>query len=129
MLAAHEALTSAGIAARVVSMPCWELFDQQSQAYRDQVLPPDVHARVAVEEGATFGWSRYTGTDGTVLGMETFGVSAPVEEIQATFGFEPSHVIQAAKDQIARWRPAAGQVAPSGEEREARSALQCPLPT
>lgn len=99
-------------------MPCWELFDQQSQAYRDQVLPPDVHARVAVEEGATLGWSRYTGTDGTVIGMETFGTSAPAEQSQAAFGFEPGHVIQAAKDQIARWRQAAGQVAPGGGQAQ-----------
>ena len=102
-VAAHEALTNEGIAARVVSMPCWELFEQQDQAYRDQVLPPDMRARVAVEEASTFGWCRYTGPDGAVLGMETFGASAPIEKIQAKFGFEPAHVIQAARDQVARW--------------------------
>jgi transketolase len=104
-VAAHQALTEEGIPARVVSMPCWELFEQQDQAYRDQVLPPGVRARVAVEEAATFGWSRYVGMDGVVLGMETFGASAPIQKIQAKFGFEPRHVIQAAKEQLARWRP------------------------
>ncbi len=105
-VAAYEVLISEDIAARVVSMPCWELFEQQDQAYRDQVLPPDVRARVAVEEAATFGWCRYTGTGGTVLGMETFGTSAPIQKIQAKFGFEPAHVIQAARDQAARWHHA-----------------------
>lgn len=102
-VAAHETLASEGIAVRVVSMPCWELFEQQDQSYRDQVLPPDVHARVAVEEGATFGWCRYTGIDGTVLGLESFGASAPIGKVQAAFGFEPSHVVQAVREQLARW--------------------------
>ncbi|MFJ5900252.1 transketolase [Streptomyces sp. NPDC093064] len=101
-VAAHEALTEEGIAARVVSMPCWELFEKQDQAYRDEVLPPRVRARVAVEEAADFGWSRYVGLDGTILGMETFGASAPIQKVQAKFGFEPAHVIQAARDQLAR---------------------------
>jgi transketolase len=105
-VAARETLAGEGIAARVVSLPCWELFNQQSQAYRDQVLPPDVRARVAVEEGATFGWGQYTGAGGTVLGMETYGASAPIRQIQAAFGFEPGQVVQAAKDQIARWASA-----------------------
>jgi len=101
-VAAHEALAEDGIAARVVSMPCWELFEKQDQAYRDEVLPPRIRARVAVEEGADFGWARYTGIDGAVLGMETFGASAPIQKVQAKFGFEPAHVIQAARDQLAR---------------------------
>ncbi|MFB7574580.1 transketolase C-terminal domain-containing protein [Streptomyces sp. NPDC056165] len=101
-VAAHEALTEEGIAARVVSMPCWELFEKQDQAYRDEVLPPRVRARVAVEEAADFGWSRYVGLDGAILGMETFGASAPIQKVQAKFGFEPAHVIQAARDQLAR---------------------------
>jgi transketolase len=103
-VAAHEALTAEGIAARVVSLPCWELFEHQDQAYRDQVLPPQVRARVTVEEGSTYGWHRYAGTGGAILGMETFGASAPIQQIQAKFGFEPGHVIEAAKDQLARWR-------------------------
>jgi transketolase len=103
-IAAYEELTEDGIATRVVSMPSWELFEQQAQAYRDQVLPPDVRARVAVEEASTFGWLRYAGTDGAILGMETFGVSAPIQQVQAKFGFEPRHVAEAARNQIARWR-------------------------
>ena len=103
-VAAHEALTAEGIAARVVSLPCWELFEHQDQAYRDQVLPPQVRARVTVEESSTYGWHRYAGTGGAILGMETFGASAPIQQIQAKFGFEPGHVIEAAKDQLARWR-------------------------
>ena len=101
-VAAYEALIKEGIAARVVSMPCWELFERQDQAYRDGVLPPRVRARVAVEEGADFGWCRYAGIDGAIIGMETFGASAPIQKVQEMFGFEPAHVIQAARDQLAR---------------------------
>jgi transketolase len=107
-VAAHEMLAGEGIAARVVSMPCWELFERQDEAYRDQVLPPTVRARVSVEEGTTFGWERYVGLDGAMLGINTFGASAPIAALQAKFGFEPRHVVQAAKDQLARQR-AAGQ--------------------
>ena len=103
-VAAHEALTAEGIAARVVSLPCWELFGHQDQAYRDQVLPSQVRARVTVEESSTYGWHRYAGTGGAILGMETFGGSAPIQQIQAKFGFEPGHVIEPAKDELARWR-------------------------
>jgi len=103
-VAAREALTAEGIAARVVSLPRWDLFEHQDQAYRDQVLPPQVRARVTVEESFTYGWRRYAGTGGAILGMETFGASAPIQQIQAKFGFEPGHVIEAAKDQLARWR-------------------------
>jgi transketolase len=71
---------------------------------RDQVLPPQVRARVTVEESSTYGWHRYAGTHGAILGMETFGASAPIQQIQAKFGFEPGHVIEAAKDQLAVWR-------------------------
>jgi transketolase len=78
--------------------------EHQDQAYRDQVLPPQVRARVTVEESSTYGWHRYAGTGGAILGMETFGASAPIQQIQAKFGFEPGHVIEAAKDQLARWR-------------------------
>ena len=85
-------------------LPSWELFEQQDQVYRDQVLPPQVRARVTVEESSTYGWHRYAGTHGAILGMETFGASAPIRQIQAKFGFEPGHVIEAAKDQLARWR-------------------------
>jgi transketolase len=99
-LDAHERLTAEGIQARVVSMPSWELFDDQPQAYRDRVLPPQVTARVAVEQAATFGWERYVGTAGHIIGMRTFGASAPLKELQRKFGFEPDQVVAAAKAQL-----------------------------
>ncbi|HEY6044381.1 MAG TPA: transketolase C-terminal domain-containing protein, partial [Nitrosospira sp.] len=99
---AYEQLKSEGIKARVISMPSWELFEHQSQEYRDSILPPQVWARVAVEEASTFGWERYTGTGGRVLGMHCFGLSAPANVVARHFGFEPGHVVAAAKEQIAR---------------------------
>jgi transketolase len=94
---AHENLVADGIRSRVVSMPSWEIFDHQSQEYRDEVLPPRVTARVAVEQASTFGWEHYTGLDGRIIGMKTFGASAPLKELERKFGFEPSHVVAAAK--------------------------------
>jgi hypothetical protein len=88
--------------ARVISMPSWELFESQSQEYRDSVLLTEIAARVAVEEASTFGWERYTGLQGTVLGIHTFGLSAPMKVVAQHFGFEPEHVVAAAKEQIAR---------------------------
>ena len=84
---AYEQLTADGIRARVVSMPSMELFDQQPAAYRDEVLPPSVTARVAVEKGSPFGWDRWVGPTGAVIGMSTFGESAPMKVLQAKFGF------------------------------------------
>jgi transketolase len=101
-VAAHEALTHEGIRSRVVSMPSWELFDNQPADYRDAVLPASVGARVAVEQGSTLGWERYVGTGGRVIGMKTFGASAPLKELQKKFGFEPAHVVAAAKQQLGR---------------------------
>jgi transketolase len=101
-LAAYEQLTSEGIKARVISMPSWELFESQSREYRDSVLPPGITARVAVEEASTFGWERYTGFDGTILGLHTFGLSAPMKVVARHFGFEPAHVVAAAREQLAR---------------------------
>ena len=86
---AYEALTREGIAARVVSMPSWELFEQQDQAYRDSVLPPDVTARVSVEQASVIGWDRYVGTNGAKIGMHTFGSSAPIKDLLKKFGFTP----------------------------------------
>jgi len=97
-LDAHLKLTAAGIASRVVSMPCWELFEQQSQEYRESVLPPQVKARIAVEQASTFGWERYTGLSGKILGMRTFGASAPLKELQKKFGFTAEAVEKAAKE-------------------------------
>ncbi len=94
---AHESLTKEGIKSRVVSMPSWEIFDHQPQAYRDSVLPPSVKARVAIEQASTLGWDRYVGEGGKVIGMKTFGASAPLKELQKQFGFEPDKVCSVAK--------------------------------
>ncbi len=94
---AHEQLLAEGIRSRVVSMPSWDIFDHQTQAYRDNVLPPNVKARVAVEQGSTLGWERYVGPSGQVIGMRTFGASAPLKELQRKFGFEPGEVVATAK--------------------------------
>jgi transketolase len=99
---AYEKLSAEGIKARVVSMPSWELFDRQDQAYRDSVLPPGVTARVSVEQASTFGWHRYVGTTGEAIGMHTFGASAPLVELQKKFGFTPDRVLAAAREQVAR---------------------------
>jgi transketolase len=99
---AHEELLNQGIRSRVVSMPSWEIFEHQPRAYRESVLPPNVTARVAVEQASTFGWERYVGTSGQVVGMHTFGASAPLKELQRKFGFEPGHVVAAAKEQLGR---------------------------
>jgi len=97
-VAAYEQLKSNGVKARVVSMPSWELFERQEASYRDHVLPPAVTARVAVEQASTFGWERYVGASGHIIGMKTFGASAPLKELQRKFGFEPEQVVAAAKE-------------------------------
>jgi transketolase len=99
---AHEQLTSEGIRSRVVSMPSWEIFEHQTQEYQDHVLPPDVRARIAVEQASSFGWERYIGRPGRVIGMKTFGTSAPLKELQKKFGFEPDKVTTAAKELLGR---------------------------
>jgi transketolase len=99
---AHEKLVAEGIRSRVVSMPSWDIFDHQTQEYRDSVLPPKVTARVAVEQASTFGWERYVGTSGRIIGMKTFGASAPLKELQRKFGFEPEHLVAAAKEQLGK---------------------------
>ena len=100
----YETLKREGIAARVVSMPSWELFEQQDQAYRDSVLPPDITARVSVEEGSVIGWDRYVGSGGAKIGMRTFGSSAPIKDLTTKFGFTPDKVLAAAKEEIAKYR-------------------------
>ena len=99
---AYEQLTAEGVAARVVSMPSWELFEQQDAAYRAQVLPPAVTRRVVVEQASVLGWDRYAGATGTIIGMKTFGASAPLKDLLNKFGFTPDHVYAAAKAQLAR---------------------------
>jgi transketolase len=99
---AHEKLVAEGIRSRVVSMPSWDIFDDQPQAYRDSVLPPKVTARVSVEQASTFGWERYVGNSGRMIGMKTFGASAPLKELQRKFGFEPGRVAAVAKELLGR---------------------------
>ncbi|MGH7515032.1 MAG: transketolase family protein, partial [Gemmatimonadales bacterium] len=98
---AFERLKAEGTRARVVSMPSWELFEQQAQEYRDAVLPPDVTARVSVEQASTFGWERYVGPSGARIGMASFGASAPLKELQKKFGFTVDHVVEAVRGQLA----------------------------
>ena len=97
-LGAHEELCGEGIRSRVVSLPCWEIFERQDQAYRDEVLPPALTARVSVEEASTLGWDRYVGPEGVKIGMHTFGTSAPLKDVQDKFGFTPDRVAEAAKE-------------------------------
>ena len=102
VVGAHEVLTSQGIRSRVVSMPSWDIFEHQPQSYRDSVLPPNVTARIAVEQGSVLGWDRYVGAAGKVIGMKTFGASAPLKELLRKFGFEPERVVAAAKELLGR---------------------------
>ena len=101
-LAAHETLAAEGVRSRVVSLPCWELFERQDQAYRDEVLPPSVVARVAVEEGSPQGWERYVGREGAIMAMRTFGQSAPFKDVEAEFGFTPDEVTRVARETLER---------------------------
>jgi transketolase len=101
-VAAHEMLVKEGVRSRVVSLPSWELFDDQPVEYQDSVMPPTVKARVAVEQATTLGWERYVGSGGRIIGMKTFGASAPLKELQKKFGFEPERVVAAAKQQLGR---------------------------
>lgn len=100
-LQAAEQLQSEGVKARVVSMPSWELFEQQDEAYKDSVLPPSVRARVSVEQAAAFGWERWVGLTGKAIGMRTFGASAPIKSLLQKFGFTVENVVKAAKETIA----------------------------
>jgi transketolase len=99
---AHGKLLAEGIRSRVVSMPSWEIFDAQPQDYRDRVLPPAVTARIAVEQASTFGWERYVGSTGRVIGMRTFGASAPLKALQEKFGFEPERIVATARELLGR---------------------------
>jgi transketolase len=96
----HEALKAKGIGSRVVSMPSWDLFERQDQSYRDSVLPPQIRARVSVEQGSVIGWDRYAGPTGAIIGMHSFGSSAPLKDLLTKFGFTPEKVLQAAMQQI-----------------------------
>ncbi|HKA67320.1 MAG TPA: transketolase C-terminal domain-containing protein, partial [Solirubrobacterales bacterium] len=95
---AAKQLEGQGTNARVVSMPCWELFEAETSEYRDEVLPPAVTARVAIEEASTLGWERYVGSDGAIIGMRTFGQSAPFKDVEAEFGFTPDEVAKVVRE-------------------------------
>ena len=108
---AHETLLQQGIASRVVSMPSWDLFEKQDEAYKDHVFPASVSARVAIEQGSTMGWDRYVGRLGVVIGMHSFGASAPIKVLQQKFGFTLEKVVEAAKQQIDKQKQAASKAA------------------
>ena len=99
---AYETLKAAGVKARVVSMPSWDLFEKQDETYRRQVLPPDVRARVGVEQASTFGWSQYVGPEGKIIGMHSFGSSAPIKDLLNKFGFTADKVVEAAREVMAQ---------------------------
>jgi transketolase len=101
-MTAYEKLKGEGINARVVSMPSWELFEKQDAAYRESVLPAAVTARVSVEMAATTGWERYVGAKGKMIGMHSFGASAPLKDLLKKFGFLPENVVAAAKEVLGK---------------------------
>ncbi|HEY2687496.1 MAG TPA: transketolase [Streptosporangiaceae bacterium] len=107
-LEARDELEADGIRTRVVSLPCWELFDRQPQEYRDRVLPRAVRARIAIEQASTLGWDRYVGDGGAVIGMHTFGASAPLKQLLTKFGFTPEQVAQTARERVAAARDEPG---------------------
>ena len=99
---AYETLKQQGIRARVVSLPCWEIFQQQDETYRNQILPPDIEARVAVEQAASLGWAHYVGTKGCIIAMSSFGASAPLKDLQKKFGFTVDAVVKKAREQAGK---------------------------
>jgi transketolase len=99
---AHEKLLAEGIRSRVVSMPSWEIFEDQTPAYRESVLRPEITARVAVEQASTFGWERYVGLSGRIIGMTTFGASAPLKALQHKFGFEPVNGVATVRELLGK---------------------------
>ena len=99
---AHEKLIAMGIRSRVVSMPSWDVFEHQTQEYRDSVLPKSDAPRIAIEQASTFGWERYVGTRGRVIGMNTFGASAPLAALEKHFGFEPERVVAVVKEVLGK---------------------------
>jgi len=103
-MAARDELEADGISTRVVSMPCWELFDRQPREYQDAVLPRAVQARVAIEQASTLGWDRYVGDGGAVIGMHTFGASAPLKQLLTKFGFTPERVAEVTRERVAAGR-------------------------
>jgi transketolase len=120
---ARADLQADGIRTRVVSMPCWELFAEQSQEYRDEVLPREITRRVSIETGTTLGWDRWVGPDGAMIGIERFGASAPYKDILEHFGFTTENVVRVARgvltgDISGVISPAADHVAPGSAPAE-----------
>jgi transketolase len=101
-VAAHESLIADGVRSRVVSLPSWEIFERQDPSYQDEVLPPEIAARVSIEEASTLGWDRFVGPEGAMVGMHTFGSSAPLKDVQTKFGFTPDKVAETAKEVLGR---------------------------
>jgi transketolase len=99
---AYEQLRAEKIRARVVSMPSWELFERQHQSYKDAVLPPTAKARIAVEQASPVGWHRYVGSNGCIIGMNSFGASAPLKALQEKFGFTAERIVSVAKSLVAK---------------------------
>jgi transketolase len=108
-LKAYEKLVADGVKARLVSMPSWEIFEHQPKEYRESVFPPSITARVSVEQAGTLGWDKYVGPGGRIIGMHTFGASAPLKELQKKFGFEPEAIVAAAKEVVANAKSAGGK--------------------
>jgi transketolase len=108
---AYEQLTAEGEKVRVVSMPSWELFDLQPPEYQAEILPASVQARVSVEQASTLGWERFVGTHGAMIGMHTFGASAPLKDVQRKFGFTPDAIVAACRAQLAENQPKPGGTA------------------
>jgi transketolase len=125
---AHEKLLAEGIRSRVVSMPSWDIFEHQTTEYREAVLPPEVQARVAIEQASTFGWARYVGTKGKVIGMHTFGASAPLKELQKKFGFEPDQVVSVAKEVLRSTGTSSTRTKAPAEPSPAKPAYQFAQP-
>jgi len=101
---AYEKLVAEGVRARVVSLPSWEIFEHQDESYKDEVLPPSVRARVAVEQAGTFGWRRYVNSNEAIVGMKTFGASAPLKELTKKFGFTVENVVETAKREMDKYK-------------------------
>jgi transketolase len=101
---AYERLAAEGIKARVVSLPSWEIFEHQDESYKDEVLPPSVRARVAVEQAGTFGWRRYVNSNEAIIGMKTFGASAPLKELTKKFGFTVENVVETARREMDKYK-------------------------
>ena len=127
-LNAHVQLTKDGIGSRVVSMPCWELFDRQSHRYREGVLPSPVRARVSIEAASPFGWERYVGADGAIIGVNGFGASGRGSVVMHEFGFTTEHVVTVAKEVLKRCTTRLGETSRSSRSsRERQSRPTVPL--